>query len=271
MSPLEVTVDLSGPFATLQRGLQHTVERVAIGLNATLNEPEAQSLFPQVFVQLMPSSEPAMTFEEAKTDFPSWILACGFRDAVEDVSSYLEDSRSVLAALAFGPKPNIPEAQFRDAISREGTQGDAFRKANFPAKISMLQKSFDLAVDLAPEVLSINRARACLVHRAGFVAAADCDSDDVLRLLWRAPVLLRRDSKGEHPLIPNEVVEEESQIVLRVDAKSRTLKIGDLVRMDAQEFMEVCFTIMTFADGLRMNVEQYAKAIGHPTAGEGGS
>jgi hypothetical protein len=259
---LAVTVHLDAPLGPLHRELQRAVDRVAYGLNATLNK-SAAIVLPGVMFHVVASESYRLGLDDAREDFPTWILACGFRDAVETVSGYLEGTRSVAAALAFGPSPGVSRETFDAAVNRHGPAGEAFRKLNFPDKVRVLNTDYGIAAAVDTEVLTINRARACLVHRGGIVAARpDCDATGALWLRWITARPVVRDGTGERPLTVGDDIRAGAEIFMRIERAERRFAPGDRVAVTAEDFMGVAFTIMTFAGQLSSSLRRFADARG---------
>ena len=97
---------------------------------------------------------------------------------------------------------------------------------SLPDKLAHLKTEHGMAVDsvLERQLLSINNARNCLVHRRGIISQRDLNSDDTMRVEWRKLHIFLQNQDGEHDLVIGQIVEKESAICLRVkDEQKRSV------------------------------------------------
>jgi len=82
-------------------------------------------------------------------------------------------------------------------------KGKCFHRRGLPYKLRFLSEEHGLSVsrELQEQVLSLNRARNCLVHRAGVVSAQhDANDSGKLRVFWRKSELIASGPAGERPV-----------------------------------------------------------------------
>lgn len=123
--------------------------------------------------------------DEADQEYDNWILQTGFRDLAEVTIPFLQVVQSLSATALLkelqDANEQITPAQWREIV----VDGERrFEKANLPDKLTTLQNAYglDFPADCLTQILSIARARSCLVHRGGVVQTADVDEAGVLRV-----------------------------------------------------------------------------------------
>jgi hypothetical protein len=120
-------------------------------------------------------------------------------------------------------------------------EGVSFHRLGLPDKLAHLKTEHGIAVDSVPErqLLSINNARNCLVHRRGIISKRDLNSDDTMVVEWRKLHIFLQNQDGEHDLVIGQIVEKESAICLRVKDEQKAFGLGERVMFTAQEFANV--------------------------------
>lgn len=203
------------------------------------------------------------------TDWTTWVLTNGFRDVAESIAETLEEIHQVLALWSITPVGGSGTIALKDFQDVQASL-IAFHKRNLPQKLDVLRDRFDFAfsADMQAELLSINAARNCLVHRAGIVGATDIDNADsnVLTLRWRSLDPFIKDSLGERPLkLPFQTsATDQTELVLKVLAKTRSFQLGMQVALDQDEFSGIAWTLFTQAQAAATQLEQLARARGLP-------
>ena len=129
------------------------------------------------------------------------------------------------------------------------SQQRSFDKGGLPDKIKDLQKAYSLALDpdLAGHLLSINRARNCLVHRGGIVQDDDLNEDGVLRVSWRRLALVIRGPGSERDGFPGARFEADESLVVANRDVSKGFPLGTAISFSVQEFADVCWSLFLLA------------------------
>jgi hypothetical protein len=187
------------------------------------------------------------TPEEATRQHQIWTLSNGLRDAIEGVSYFLESSHRVLSVWSLAERQQSGvQLQFSDW--RTAMKGTSFHRLGFPDKLSHMQSEHGIALDkdLARQVVSVNAARNCLVHRRGIVEDRDLNDGDLLTVEWRKLRTLLVDEDGEHELVIGQRIEKESSVCIRVVDDKKSFKRGEQVAFTAQEFSDVTWGMFAF-------------------------
>ena len=258
---VRVHVNLDGLLGGLQSSLQATVDVVSVGLMGVRVAPEREVLLPGAWASFAPGGPQGRTVADVRGEYPTWALRCGFRDHIEAISPFLEKSREVCAIYSLNILPEVKGRDWNKAVVKEAKE---FHEMGLPAKLEHLQDDYGIELQFGEEVKSINKARNCLVHRAGVVAPRDVNEGDTLIVRWRRYELVVKGEQGERRITPDDPVFEKGEIIrLHADrAVSRRFAFGDSLIFDAQEFSEIGYTLSLFAQDLVHQVQKYGKRCG---------
>lgn len=257
-----VHVNLAALTSQLQRALQRSIDLTSFGLMAAARAPREDALkLPGAWFQLATAGNEALDFESAGAEFQKWAVACGLRDSIEAMRVFLEEARNIVAVWSLTGRPTIMGEEWNAKMVREARE---FHKMGLPGKIEFLKKNYDpvLLPDSADEVLSINDARNCLVHRRGIVADRDLNALDGLLVQWRKFELVVRGPGGERVIVPPATIQGGETLSGRQARASRLFRLGEGVSFSPQEFAELCWTLLWFGKALVQNVEAHGKAKG---------
>jgi hypothetical protein len=295
-----IRINLAGILAGLQRTLQGLTNLVAFGLQASQRFTTDQLALPDVAFHLRLSTR-ADLWEKSRvrSNFQSWILASGLRDAVEAFASVLEEARIVCAAWTLSNSSghvSIPEWN-----ERLGDEGRHFHSLGLPRRVDFLHCKYGVALpeDKEKDIRSLNRARNCLVHRAGVVTLRDLDApesraQDAISI-WRAshatdpwtneqskaalraqgiePALVVSWLKLQPfaelddvrtPLDPREqpYVPAGSTIGMEVTRETRAFELDTRVSFTSNDFAEIGFAFFNAAQTLVQALEAKGRGLG---------
>lgn len=122
-----------------------------------------------------------LQYSEVQPAAEDWHMRACLRDAMEIINDALDTIwREVVLVAGLATEP----------------LAGAFHKNNLPAKVEHLQ-GIGISSRYAGHVLSINRLRACLVHRRGVVGPEDVSPDGTLVVEWRQISAVGRGPEGE--------------------------------------------------------------------------
>jgi len=263
-----IRVDLNALRGLLQVALANSAKRVALGLRAAdLVAADLNLELPDVNFQLqLAGQQKPGEAEVVRTEFKTWTLCNGLRDSVEALASFLEECRTVCAIYSLGSSFQI---QTEDWQKRIVDNAQKFHQLGLPHKVEHLAREFhsDLRPSLTSDVLTMNLARNCLVHRKGVVTQLDVNSPDGLRVTWLKPELLVTGKAGERVLVLPETVEEGETIAFKQSPVSRLFKLGERIEFTPQEFSEMSWTFHAFSSELVARIEKFGRDRGIvPTA-----
>lgn len=259
---LSIHVDLGALLGGLQRSLQRTIDLVSLGLIAVDLAPPGALSLPEAFFEFTPALNQKRTVETAKEEYKSWALCSGLRDCVEAISAFLEEVRRVCAVYSL---KTMEEVRGGDWNARMVNEPRKFHRFGLPNKLRYLAETYSLDTDLSEELLSINRARNCLVHRGGVVSERDTNEGDTLVVKWRRLEMTVRGETGERVVeSPGHVFEAGEMLSVREGSASKTFHKGDSITFTPQEFSELGYTFFVFGQHLVKKLEDYGRECGVP-------
>lgn len=139
-----------------------------------------------------------------------------------------------------------------------------FHGLGLPGKIDFLVTEYDpsLRPDLTDEVLSINKARNCMVHRNGIVSALDLNSDEGLLVRWIKMQIITKGPRGQRVVTGGDIIKAGESVSVQQEASQKLFLAGESISFTTDEFSELCFTTMLFGMQLVDNIDNYARAKG---------
>jgi hypothetical protein len=243
--PLQITVNLDALLGELQFSLQTTINLLAISLRATPPKSMDDLRLPQEVFGTMFAQSARWSHAEALEKHQTWAIANGLRDAVEGVSSFIESAHKVLSIweLASTNGGHVTYGEYQAAM-----EGSAFHRLGLPDKLTHLKSEHGIAIDatLERQVLSVNNARNCLVHRQGVVSLRDLNAPDAMVVEWRKLHIFLQDEDGEHELVLGKVIEKASTVCILVRDEQKAFALGERVSFAIQEFADTTWGLHAF-------------------------
>lgn len=262
---VQMHIDLSGIAGRVQRILKQLTYMTSIGVRATdAITPESLQMPEVSFVFLYDHSNP-WTPEEAKAAWRQWVLTNAFRDIAEIVSGTLEEAQGVLAIWSLldpGAKGTAVKAEEWNKIVAH--RAEQFHRRTLPQKFEFLREAYGFCLqdEHVCEVLSINAARNCLVHRGGQVTRLDVDSTGALTLRWRQMIpYVEIDGKEEELILPF-FAEKDTTLSIKVEAREKTFATNDVLEITLAEFSGISWTLFTFAQHVGQSLEAHGREKG---------
>jgi hypothetical protein len=241
---ISVTVNLNGLIGGLQRSLQQTICLVANGLSAPTDADPNEIALPvdirSTFSKLDWNRE---TFHKR---YREWILSAGFRDAIESLGAFLESANRVLSIW------DLLKKQAASSLVTVGDwnsifldSGNKFHRLGLPDKIHNLcdNKCLNVPEDLKIQVLSINIARNCCVHRKGIVSDRDSNTADGLKVEWRHMKIFLQDEDGERDLVLGQRVEKDSVFSVRFENSEKLFGVGESIIFTVEEISGIIWCL----------------------------
>ena len=277
--------------------IRNSIAAVAFGLRAGAAFKARDLSLPGIKfpITIGDPSEDLQVASVAK-EFATWILAGGLQEVLDAFSGSLEIARQ---DLAFYSLTRTPESV--DAWNKIWEEKVDFHRLGLPQKLRYLEKRYGVTLLREQEIdlLSLNRARNCLVHRQGVVRMADLGTSDsdINRIIldhrtafpeekWSGEQEIRAlQAAGESAClevswIANElsilhdgvtriidprlgaVVEPGSVIAWGIRRESRSFLLGTRVQFSVDDFSEIAFTAVNATIALRDLVRAYGTSLG---------
>lgn len=261
-----VRIHLDGLKGELTRTLQSTILLVAAGLqNLDLINPHSLELPVSIKMILDPNLQ--WSKEEIGRYYSEWMLSNGFRDAIEAVGGFLEESHRVLSIWDLvGVRTGSSKISGKQWNTEIVAGGRKFHALGLPNKLDHLRSSHEVISDhdLVSHVLSINKARNCLVHRKGIVTEQDVsDTVDKLTVSWRRLSLFVQDEDGDRPLQIGQTIEKGETVCVRHEDSKKSFACGEIIHFNPSEFSEICWSLFLFGEDLvgKMNALGISKGV----------
>ena len=267
MANYKLNIDANGVLASMLRTLHPVVERTSMGLLA------AEAVSPQilelpVFFRYQIPENDKRDFESVRVDFKTWLLTAAFRDMVEAIHAMLEEARLACAVVFHSKNGVLTGGEFNDLVVGKAK---AFHKKGLPDKIDYLNKTYQLSLessdDAVQQILSLNQARNCLVHRAGVVTMEDVNDGAALRVTWNDIVIIA-GTTGNERIVHEEgtVVKAGETVSIRLQPSSKSFAMGERIMFDANEFSKLCLGFLSFGRHITQMVDTYVKCKGLPVS-----
>ena len=260
--PLNIHIDLAALQATFFRRLQHQLDVtkvLQVGCERVTAEQVAEQ---QEFGTFVPANDAQLKHNDAKAEAQDWLLRGFLRDAIEAAGLFLDECLQVCEVFPLAAKGSAKAAELHRVFHDLPRKN---HKLHFPQKLEKLERQFGIATRFNANVLSLNKARTCVVHRLGVVSALDVDDTGVLKVTFQhAKFVARGQETGQELVIdrPGIVTTEESMLELHFVNSERHFKIGDRVRLQAHELYDTIITLWRFGFTVVQALEAYGKSLG---------
>ncbi len=295
-----VRINLAGIPGGLQRKLQALTNRVAFGLLASEQFTPVELELPDVALRLRLSNREELWDEtRIRSDFKHWTVASGLRDAVEAFAVVLEEARSVCAAWTLSRDSD--RVAIEDWNEKLVTEPVRFDRRGFPDKLRFLREEYEVSLpeDKERDILSLSRARNCLVHRGGRVALRDLAVPDseareaitayrtahptepwsversrdalsargispAMAVTWLKIQPIAEIDGAITDLDPREspFVPAGAELGVQVQRATREFLLGEVVTLSANDFAGMCFAFFNAGRTLADALEERGRALG---------
>lgn len=260
--PLNIHIDLSALQATFFRRLQHHLDMTKV-LQVGCERVTAEQIAEQrEFGAFAPANGAQLKHDDAKAEAQDWLLRGFLRDAIEAAGHFLDECLQVCEVFPLAAKGSA-KADELSRIFRNLPRTN--HKLHFPKKLEKLERQFGIATRFNKNVLSLNKARTCVVHRLGVVSALDVDDTGVLKITFQhAKFVARGQETGRELVIDRSglVTTEDSMVELHFVDNERQFKIGERVRLQAGELYDTIITLWRFGLSAAQALEAYGRSLG---------
>lgn len=269
---ISVNVNLNGLLGELQSSIQKVICLVAAGLNATIDVEPDELVLPATMKSTF--GRRGLSKEQFNIEYSEWIISNGFRDAIESVSSFLESAHRVLSIWEL-----IEKQQGGTPISGKEWNslsldaGNKFHRLGLPDKLEHIENAQGIEIGelYKEQILSINVARNCFVHRKGVVSDRDVNDDGQLKVKWSRLRTVLQNEDGEQDLVLGQLVEKESTLCVRFEENEKAFELGDQLAFSVDEVSEILWCFFLFGNDLVVKISSFGEERGHIQATEEGS
>lgn len=195
---------------------------------------------------------PELTSEQRREAYESWLLAKGLQDLARGIRESLEEAVLYLDVASWGRRETTLEKIEAD-IKRTRKHASALP---FPKLLAKVNVGLREPVAFEAAFLSIQRARNCLEHRGGIVGAQDLDREDEALTLSFPRIKFFYIRAGEeielyrHARIEANDGRHETDILGRLEPRSKRYRQGDRIVVTARDFGEIAMACHFFASNV---------------------
>ena len=280
MATTQTTITFETASGALRGAVQRSIDLVAFGLHAADNADVQELTIPDVSVQVTVDHR-RLSPEEARSEFRAWVVGGGIRDCVDAIGPALEWARKELVMWsqpgAVGRKEDgrlnlevqMPGATWNDDIIGGAS---AFDRLTLPDKLLRLEALGMGRPAFVDDILSLNAARNCLVHRLGVVGPVDVKSapDLPFNVTWRRMQLTATGEEGTHEIGPGSVVVAEEQVRIAIVAVEREFALGDHVEFSVEDYSQIALTFQFFSQQVQHEIGLFQESrLSSPDSDEG--
>lgn len=261
MEEIKAHVDLVALQANFFRALQHQLDVIKLLEAGAKSVTEAQVAEQVEFGRFVPANGAQLSHERARSQALDWLLSAFLRDSIEATGLFLDECLgccALMKASAMGRLQGEEVSRLFNALPRIN------HRLHFPQKLEKLDREFGVTTRFNRHVLSLNRARTCVVHRLGAVTALDVDQNGLLKVVFQRMdmVAVGKTTGAELRLEEGVVVPEESILEMRFVDHERVFVEGSKLQFEASEIYDTIITLWRFGMAAALSVEDYGRGIG---------
>ena len=260
--PLNIRIDLLALQSTFFRRLQHQLDVTKVLQTGCDTVTSEQVEMRKEFGSFTPANGAQLTYEQAKIEAQDWLLRGFLRDAIEGTGLFLDECLHVCAIMRLTSQGKANEAEVSQIFHELPRRN---HRLHLPQKIEKLEHEFGIATRFDSHVLSLNRARTCVVHRLGIVSALDVNETGVLNLTFQCTKFIARGQEsGVEQLIdqPGIVILEESMLELHFVDKGLVFSLDERIRLKPEELYDTITTLWRFGLTTAQAIESYGQSLG---------
>lgn len=259
-----VNINLNGLLGELQRSLQKVICLVATGLGAEIKVEPDELMLPTTVKSSF--SKLGVGREKFYSEYREWVLSNGFRDAIENFSSFLESAHRVLSVWELQEKQDKGTPVFKNDLNRIFLDsGNKFHRLGLPDKIYhiAIEHGIQIKDSYKGQVLSINLSRNCYVHRNGIVSDRDANDSGILTVKWARLRTFLKNEDGEHELVLGKALEKDSMLCIKLEENEKSFAIGEQLSFSVEEMSEIMWCFFLFGNELVTNISKIGKVLGY--------
>ncbi len=258
---VNIHVDLVALQATFFRRLQHQLDITKV-LQVGCELVTAEQIAERVeFGAFVPANGAQLKHQDAQAVAQDWLLRGFLRDAIEGAGLFLDECLQICELFPLAEKGVADSHKINkiiDDISRKN------HRLHFPQKLEKLKRDYGIATRFDANVLSLNKARTCVVHRLGMVSGSDIDATGVLKITFQHAKFIARglDTGSSINVTQGMITTEDSMLELHFVDSERCFRMGEQVRLQAHELYDTIVTLWRFGLTIAQEVEVYVKSLG---------
>jgi hypothetical protein len=185
---------------------------------------------------------PDLTPEQRRAMHENWLLARAIQELLRAVRHGLELAHVVTAVVnkKHSVKSDATIADFMKPFEAKAAS------LSFPELLADVNIRLETKLDFADSYKSLQAARNCLEHRAGIVGKPETKGKDEFEISVPRMKIFYMRGDDEIEVAAGQVVQpsegkDHAQILMKIEEKKRSLKLGERLAFTLSEFNEIAF------------------------------
>lgn len=257
-SPLNLKVQLNSKviLGNYQIELQKLLNIFNFSNSTAIMQNENSYQYIKPFLDISPAKNLKLSFEEIKSAFIIWNITNIMRNSIECVSNFLEEVYIYCTIIVISKKNNLTVNEWNETLSNGKV---SFNRLGLPDKIEYLKNNYDVYSNFDEYIVSINKARNCLVHRKGIVSERDIDINQKLEVKWNTFKIKTTSPDGKKTKIVNKnnMVLKGWSLEVWLEEKSKTFNQGDKITFAQEEISDTIMTLIQYGSYLHQSMLAY--------------
>ena len=262
---VSITLNMASLHGALTHRVQELSQYVSAAFASTLIEEEPPGGFPGTALHYQYPRLSTWNPTEARQGYERWVLLSAFRELADSTGLFLDGVQHMCSVW------RLLEAQARSGgvtaadFQRERIdEPKRFQKSFIPIKLRILTELYGLILhrDVLDQILSMNAARNCLVHRGGLVTERDRNCPEGLEVKWVKGLIILKDKTGEREVLPPVTMDGGDQLLLQQQLTSKTFGMGTDISFSSREFADIAWAVSVFGMRVVSAVEVRGRELG---------
>lgn len=262
LDTLQVQINLRAMQATFFRTLQSQLDVIKVLQVGCLGVTAEQVAAERAFGEFTPADGAQLPHKEAKREAQAWLLRGFLRDSIEATGLFLDECLFVCAFYEIAARGGVKGAEVNHLLHAVPKR---LHRLHFPEKIATLEREYAVSTRFNAQVLSLNRARSCVVHRLAQVSNLDTGEQGTLDVTLQAmQIVARGRSTGTTQLIdrPGIAIAEESMLEMHFIHRTKSFKLGERIEFDSADLYSMIITLWRFGMAMAQSVEAHGRSKG---------
>jgi hypothetical protein len=244
---------------SIHLGVRRAAVFLGLGLNAAaMPDFKKYQLAEITGLDFVPVQVSDDVVKEFKDEFAHWVLGNGLRELIESFAHALERlyEYCLMIEISRGKLlQGVAIKQFKD-----------FKHAGLEDRLKKLSEDFHVVTDKATALVSISRARNCLVHRRGIVGEKEGTSG--LNVSWWGFDIFGESPNGDVLEIPKPmpsdgiILNEGMALKIRHCERKRTFAFGSILRFKPVDVAEICQMVFLAGGDICKSFEEHCDGVG---------
>jgi hypothetical protein len=248
-----ITLDANRVIGPLHKTLEECTNSILFGLQTMelVDEIPSDLKIDEGFFRLQ-FGKNNEDIEVQKEKYKAWLIKKGFEDLVKGIEYTLREAYFYVSIFSKFSNKQILVDDFNQAFAEIRKKA---LEMHIPVMIEKIEPHLTKSWSYKNQILSINRVRACLVHRGGLVTEKDINdkTEKALKLEWVKNKIFYEKDREEIEIIGETIIDggtEGTQIKLRQENNTVSFEQGSHITFNYKLFNEFIVTCFRFGADL---------------------